>query len=431
MKQFEDRAWEAMKIQLDVALPVDRKRKYLLWWLALPLLLIGTLSFIFMGPSDSAGKPPMKLDNIDKIQPKSVEVEGVTASTCNENNSKRIALDDSKLILNSKPIISGNFSNHLSHDVASADISRPRNKTFNVENTNSNAINTNELNNSIKIDKNSAENEIVLTHVDDQSNINDNKLHGESNQNNRSLDNSNSHQSNFTLSPLENLNADGIILDELIFDVNKPMIKILKNKYPHTFAIILNGGGYAERKTEYSGAFLRPELRYKISSRSSLFMGFSSRIRFTKEDAILTDYNSTAEKYINVNNLTSASLDQISIDDDNINSKSFDIGLDLGYRFRATPRVSFSGLGFFRRNNVFKNKLINNLQSGNNYGNYFDARTKISSNIKNLNQNFVYGAGIDAKYSVGSRSEFTLGFNGAFNQFNNYEFSLGYGFRIY
>ena len=132
MKQFEDRAWEAMKIQLDVALPVDRKRKYLLWWLALPLLLIGTLSFIFMGPSDSAGKPPMKLDNIDKIQPKSVEVEGVTASTCNENNSKRIALDDSKLILNSKPIISGNFSNHLSHDVASADISRPRNKTFNV-----------------------------------------------------------------------------------------------------------------------------------------------------------------------------------------------------------------------------------------------------------------------------------------------------------
>jgi hypothetical protein len=67
MKQFEDRAWEAMKIQLDVALPVDRKRKYLLWWLALPLLLIGTLSFIFMGPSDSAGKPPMKLDNIAKI----------------------------------------------------------------------------------------------------------------------------------------------------------------------------------------------------------------------------------------------------------------------------------------------------------------------------------------------------------------------------
>ena len=97
----------------------------------------------------------------------------------------------------------------------------------------------------------------------------------------------------------------------------------------------------------------------------------------------------------------------------------------------ATPRVSFSGLGFFRRNNVFKNKLINNLQSGNNNGNYFDARTKISSNIKNLNQNFVYGAGIDAKYSVGSRSELTLGFNGAFNHFKNYEFSLGYGFRIY
>ena len=296
MKQFEDRAWEAMKIQLDVALPVDRKRKYLLWWLALPLLLIGTLSFIFMGPSDSAGKPPMKLDNIDKIQPKSVEVEGVTASTCNENNSKRIALDDSKLILNSKPIISGNFSNHLSRDVASADISRFTNKTFNVENTNSNAINTNELNNSIKIDKNSAENEIVLTHVDDQSNINDNKLHGESSQNNRSLDNSNSYQSNFTLSPLQNLNAYALILDELTIAVEKPIIKILKNKYPHTFAIILNGGGYAESNTEYSGAFLRPELRYKISSRSSLFMGFSSRIRFTKEDAILTDYNSTAEK---------------------------------------------------------------------------------------------------------------------------------------
>ena len=431
MKQFEDRAWEAMKIKLDTALPVNRKRKYILWWLALPLLLIGTLSFIFMRQSDSVGKQPLKLDNIANLQTNSVKVKGATTSNFDVNTSERIAPNDSKLNLNSKSIISGNFSNHLSRDVASADISKPTNKTFNVENTNSNTINTNGLNYSISIDKNAAENEVISTHVDDQSNINDNKLHGESSQNNRSLVNSNSYQSNFPLSPLENLNADALILDELTIAVEKPIIKILKNKYPHTFAIILNGGGYAESNTEYSGAFLRPELRYKISSRSSLFMGFSSRIRFTKEDAILTDYNSTAEKYINVNNLTSASLDQISIDDDNINSKSFDIGLDLGYRFRATPRVSFSGLGFFRRNNVFKNKLINNLQSGNNNGNYFDARTKISSNIKNLNQNFVYGAGIDAKYSVGSRSEFTLGFNGAFNQFNNYEFSLGYGFRIY
>ena len=43
------------------------------------------------------------------------------------------------------------------------------------------------------------------------------------------------------------------------------IIKILKNKYPHTFAIILNGGGYAESNTEYSGAFLLPDLRYKLS----------------------------------------------------------------------------------------------------------------------------------------------------------------------
>jgi len=431
MKQFEDRAWEAMKIKLDTALPVNRKRKYFIWWLALPLLLIGTLSFIFMRQSDSEGKQPVKLDNKANLQTNSVKVKGATTSNFNVNNSERIALNDSKLILNSKAIISGNFSNHLSHYVASADLSRPRNKTFNVENTNSNAINTNELNNSIEIDKKAAENEVISTHVDDQSDINDNKLHGESTQNNRSLDNINTHQRNFSISPLEHLNVDGLIVDELTLHVEKPMIKILKNKYPHTFAIIINGGGYAESNTKYSGAFLRPEVKYKISPRSSLFIGVSTRIRYTKEETILTDYNSTAEKYINVNNLTSASLDQISIDDDNINSKSFDIGLDLGYRFRATPRVSFSGLGFIRRNNVFKNKLINNLQSGNNNGNYFDARNKISSNIKNLNHNYAYGAGIDAKYSVGSRSEFTLGFNGTFNQFNNYEFSLGYGFRIY
>jgi len=431
MKQFEDRAWEAMKIKLDTALPVNRKRKYFIWWLALPLLLIGTLSFIFMRQSDFAKEKPVKLDNIANKKLITLDIKRGTASNFNVNNSERIALNDSKLILNSKAIISGNFSNHLSHDVASADLSRPRNKTFNVENTNSNAINTNELNNSIEIDKKAAENEVISTHVDDQSDINDNKLHGESTQNNRSLDNINTHQRNFSISPLEHLNVDGLIVDELTLHVEKPMIKILKNKYPHTFAIIINGGGYAESNTKYSGAFLRPEVKYKISPRSSLFIGVSTRIRYTKEETILTDYNSTAEKYINVNNLTSASLDQISIDDDNINSKSFDIGLDLGYRFRATPRVSFSGLGFIRRNNVFKNKLINNLQSGNNNGNYFDARNKISSNIKNLNQNYAYGAGIDAKYSVGSRSEFTLGFNGTFNQFNNYEFSLGYGFRIY
>ncbi len=433
MKQFEDRAWEAMKTQLDVALPVDRKRKYFLWWLALPLLIIGTLSFIFMRQSDSAGPQPVKLDNIDNMQPNSVEVKGATTSNFNKNNLKSLALGDSKLNVNSNTVNSGKFSNHLAlHDTPS-NTTRPTNNAFSVENTISypSVINTNELNNSINIDKNAEKNEVIITHVDDQNNATENKLHGEFIQNNSSLENSNTHQSNFTILTLENLNADGLVLDELAYDVDKPLIEILKNIYPHTFAIIINGGGYTASDTKYSGAYLRPEVKYKLSSRSSIFLGISSRIRFTREEAIITEYNSTAKKYINVNNLTSSSLDQIKIDDENINSKSYDIGLDLGYRFRASSRISFSGLGFFRRNNIFKNKLINNLQSGNNNGNYFDARNKISSNIKNLNQNYAYGAGIDAKYSLGSRSEFTLGFNSAFNQFNNYEFSLGYGFRIY
>ena len=207
MKQFEDRAWEAMKIKLDTALPVNRKRKYILWWLALPLLLIGTLSFIFMRQSDSVGKQPLKLDNIANLQTNSVKVKGATTSNFNVNTSERIAPNDSKLNLNSKSIISGNFSNHLSRDVASADISRFTNKTFNVENTNSNTINTNGLNYSISSDKNAAENEVISTHVDDQSDINDNKFHGESTQNNRSLDNINTHQRNFSISPLEHLNS--------------------------------------------------------------------------------------------------------------------------------------------------------------------------------------------------------------------------------